>query len=352
MELYICEHNQYMQPIPVAVVDTFKSLIWTKRYFNCGDFELYTPATAELLPYLVRDNYVMRDDDDSIMLIEDVHIQTDAENGNYFVIKGRSIESILMRRVFNYPRTVKSTDYINTAISYLFGYFTGNRSLSIIIVDQLFRIAGDVNAQFTGVTLYDAIKSILQPLGLWFRLGIGTSLNVLTLFLIQRNEVNVIFSPEFDNLVNSEYSSESQNLANYAFVAGEGEGSSRIVYGVQADGTSIQHNTGINLREIYVDARDISSNNGEIPTAEYVELLKQRGISKLTEDHSLNEVFQAEVNPVAPFKYKTDWNLGDIVTVKNEYGIEAKPRIVEVIECWDDSGYSVIPTFEELEVQT
>lgn len=351
MELYICEPNQYLQPVPVAVIDTFKSLIWTKRYFNCGDFELYTGANADLLPFLVKDNYIMRDDDDSIMLIEDIRIQTDAESGNYFIITGRSIESILKRRVFQHPKTVKTSDYINNAIYSLFNFFTGNRALSIIVVDQLHKVPGSVNAQFTGVTLFDAIKSILQPLGLWFKLSVGTNLNVLVLSIIERGKVDVIFSPEFDNLVNSNYVAESQELANYAFVAGEGDGSSRIVYGTQTDGTSVQHNTGIKLREIYVDARDISSNDGEISTPEYIELLKQRGITKLIEEHSTKEMFEAEVNAIMPFEYKKDWDLGDIVTVTNQYGVTAEPRIVEVIECWDDTGYTVIPTFDALEVQ-
>ena len=66
---------------PVAVIDSFKSLIWTKRYFACGDFELYIPADKSLLEYLQPDNFLVRDDDDSVMVIEKLLLQTDAESG-------------------------------------------------------------------------------------------------------------------------------------------------------------------------------------------------------------------------------------------------------------------------------
>ena len=46
------------------------------------------------------------------------------------------------------------------------------------------------------------------------------------------------------------------------------------------------------------------------------------------------------------FVYKTDYNLGDVVTVENEYGISVGARIVEVVEVDDDNGYSVQPKFE------
>ena len=51
------------------------------------------------------------------------------------------------------------------------------------------------------------------------------------------------------------------------------------------------------------------------------------------------------------YKYKTDYNVGDIVTVENEYRITAETRIIEMIESWSaDKMYTAIPTFENWEV--
>ena len=40
MELYLLDENFVAQ----SIIDNFKSLIWTKRYYTCGDFELYMPC--------------------------------------------------------------------------------------------------------------------------------------------------------------------------------------------------------------------------------------------------------------------------------------------------------------------
>ena len=59
---------------------------------------------------------------------------------------------------------------------------------------------------------------------------------------------------------------------------------------------------------------------------------------------------EGEVEPTMTFEYRKDYNLGDVVTTENQYGLKATPRIIEIIENWDDSGYKIVPTFEEWEV--
>lgn len=95
MELYIL--NQTFKR--VAVIDQYRSLIWTRRYWDVGDFELYIPADPDLLQYLQIGFYVFREDCENTMMIEHIEIKTDAENGNYFIISGRGVENILSYRV-------------------------------------------------------------------------------------------------------------------------------------------------------------------------------------------------------------------------------------------------------------
>ena len=49
------------------------------------------------------------------------------------------------------------------------------------------------------------------------------------------------------------------------------------------------------------------------------------------------------------YKYKEDYNLGDIVNIVNEFGISINARITEIIESQDDNGYTIEPTFENIE---
>lgn len=83
----------------------------------------------------------------------------------------------------------------------------------------------------------------------------------------------------------------------------------------------------------------------------YEVYLLNRGYEKLSEFGS-NVSFEGIVEPNTTFKFKEDYFLGDKVTVRNEYGIEAGARIVEVMEICDDNGYSVEPKFEYTQTGT
>lgn len=330
---------------PVAVIDAYKSLIWTKRYYTYGDFELYMPADDALLEYLKPGYFVTRDDDDSVMMIEKLQIKTDVENGDFFIVSGPSLESLLAQRIV-YPQTViETTDPVqgiktliekNTTLSVV-----PNRSFPGLIINTDLSVSGDLTMQFTGDTLSKAVESICRRFGIGCKVALSGSNIILSFYL--GSEVDVIFSPEFDNLINSQYTFDISNEKNAGFVAGEGEGTSRKWC------VMTSNKTGLERRELFVDARDVSSNEGEIPMINYIRMLDQRGRQKLNE-HIVIQSFEAEIEPRMTYQYKTDYNLGDIVTIVNEYGITSKPRITEIIESWDETGYTVIPTFEELEV--
>lgn len=350
MDVYVLDSSF----IPVAVIDSYKSLIWTKRYYTCGDFELYIPANDSLLQYLQEDNFLMREDDDSVMVIESLEVQTDAENGDFFIVAGRSLESILARRVVM-TQTVVNADDVVQGIKNLIVSQTGNgnpdsyRAIPNLAIDDSLTVPETLVTQFTGTVLLDAVSQICTRFGIGFKMTATRSRNSyqITLSFYEGSEVDVTFSPEFDNMIESKYVRNYSNFANYAIVAGEGEGTSRIIMNVPR---STPTPKGLALREMFVDARDMSSNNGEISGSDYLDMLTERGMEKLAE-HDVTQSFESEIEPQMTYDYKTDYNLGDIVTVANAYGVTAKPRIIEIIESWDDTGYKVFPTFDALEVQ-
>ena len=73
MELLIL--NKLFQP--VSILEGYTSLIWTKRYYGYGDFELYIAADSALLDVLQKDFFITRSDDESVMIIEKIEIKTD-----------------------------------------------------------------------------------------------------------------------------------------------------------------------------------------------------------------------------------------------------------------------------------
>lgn len=345
MDIYFLDDDLREQ----FVLDSFKSLIWTKRYYTCGDFELYVPASADLTNVLNGCPYIMRDDDESIMVIENVQISTDVENGDYYTITGRSLESVLTRRIV-WAQTNLSTNDPAQAIYQLIAENVTEpeveeRTVLNFAVDDTFVGSGTLKMQITGAELAAVITDICKTFGLGWKVTRGDS-GEMVFALYQRGEVEVTFSPEFDNLISSQYYQHTESFKNVAVVAGEGEGTDRRRNVVNADSSAI----GLDRREVYVDARDISSNDGEIGDDEYMALLATRGEQKLLDEHSATHGFEGEVEPESTYVYKRDYDLGNIVTVSNGYGATAKPRIIEIIENWDDTGYKVIPTFEAWEV--
>ncbi len=341
MEIYVL-NSSFEQ---IAIIDTFKSLLWVTRYFEPGDFELYVPADNQLLDVLKFGYYLTREDDDTVMLIEKIEIQTDAENGNFFIVSGRSLESILDRRIVweqtnvnakacKATFTLLQKNVIEPSVS--------DRKISNFTIDTSSEDLVDsvLTQQFTGNGLLETIVNIAKQFGFGWRIKLVDKKFVYSCYL--RDEVDVTFSPEFDNLINSNYQCDQKALKTIALIAGEGEGIARktATYGT---------GSGLARRELYVDARDISSNEGEIQAAEYTELLQSRGKEKLSEN-VISQNFDGNIEPSTTYVYRKDYDVGNIVSIENEYGIVAKPRIVEIIESWDDNGYSVVPTFEKWEV--
>jgi hypothetical protein len=80
----------------------------------------------------------------------------------------------------------------------------------------------------------------------------------------------------------------------------------------------------------------------------YMRLIRRLAQDALAE-RKTTQSFEGEVDIVSSYAYKVDYNIGDIVKVINEYGIEAAARITEVMESDDvDNGFSVEPKFEYL----
>lgn len=366
MELYIL--NKSFQP--VAVIDQYSSFIWTRRYFDVGDFELYVPADPNLLDYLQTGYYVHREDCECTMIIEHIGIKTDAENGNYFIISGRSAESILSYRIvtaggFGASTAVAlccwlisieakgyNTPYYDREIDIIKDYITFDMSREVVVWNT-FRYENLLTAILSICKQYEfSFKFILTDnndgFNIQFYRGIDRTLG-------QTENSPVIFSPKFYNLINSQYVLDNSEDKTMAFIAGEGEGDSRsVIWTTKTYDPNHEHDVPKQLdrREIFVDARDLTSKKDDgtqMGTVEYAELLRSRGKEKLFETQTI-EGLSGEVDTTLQFVYRRDWDLGDVVSIENEYGMSATARIIEVVEVDDENGYRITPTFTEWEM--
>ena len=67
------------------------------------------------------------------------------------------------------------------------------------------------------------------------------------------------------------------------------------------------------------------------------------------EQRKITTSFNGEILNYNNYTYGVDYNLGDKVSIINEYGIRGNATITEITEVEDDTGYKLIPTLSEWE---
>ncbi len=341
----------------VALVDTYESFIWTDRYYSCGDFEFYTTISDGILDYIKQDYYLQNRDSEHTMIIEKLLIDSDMENGNHITVSGRSLESILDRRIIWGQKTLSGNlqNGIKTLLNEcVISPSDNNRKISNFVFEESTdpAITGlAIDAQYTGDNLYDVIRKICEEKSIGFKVTLNNKQFVFKLYAGTDRSYDqtavpyVIFSPNFENIINSSYIESRASLKNITLIGGEGEGAARKYTTVGSDGGS-----GLKRRELFTDARDISSDVGDgivLTDAEYTAQLQQRGKEKLAEHPDITS-FEGQVETTIMFKYGEDFFNGDVVQIANEYGHETKARILEIVISENEEGTSVYPTFKTI----
>ena len=216
------------------------------------------------------------------MIVEKIQITSDTEDGNHVTVTGRSLESILDRRIVwgqkllsgnlqNGIKTLLNENVISPSDS--------NRKISNFIFKESTDSAITklkLEAQYTGDNLYDVIQKICEEQGIGFKITLNDKKQfVFELYAgfdrsyDQTENPYVIFSPKFENIINSNYIESKASLKTVTLVGGEGEGAGRRY-------TTVGGGSGLNRRELFTDARDISSNVGSddaLTDAEYMACL-------------------------------------------------------------------------------
>lgn len=352
MELLVLNTNYES----IAVLDTYESLIWTDRYNSYGDFEMFFAMDESSLQYLKEDNYLWLKDSEHTMIIEDIRIDADTEDGNHLVVTGRSLESILERRIIWGQRVF--TGNLQTAIHTMLNECIISPSIADRKISNFRFVASTdpkitsltIDNQYTGDDLYTVIKGLCEENNIGFKI-ILTDDNWFEFSLYagvdrsydQTENPYVVFSPNFENIINSNYFSSKASYRNVTLVAGEGEGTARKT-------TVVGSGSGLNRREVFTDARDISSETEDgvtLSDTEYYAQLRSKGLKTLA-DHPITTAFEGEVEVTRLFKYGEDFYIGDIVQIANEYGNEGSAYISELIISRSEEGLSVYPTFKTI----
>lgn len=336
----------------IAIFDVFDSLIWVDRYNEYGDFEIFIPVSEEVLSYLQKDYYVYFKESEHLMIIEDIKIVSNIEEGNYLIVTGRSLESILDRRII-WEQTVLTGNFQNGIQSLLNSSIINPTITDRKISNFIFEASTDLaitSLEFDvqinrGLNLYEVIRDLCVERNIGFKVILNDNNQfVFSLYAGEdrsyEQSVNpyVVFSQGFDNLVEVNYSESKRLHKNVTLVAGEGDEMDRksTIVGVQQ---------GLVRREMYSNASEISqSNQGVTMTdAEYVLQLIQRGKVDLSKA-IVHKDIDCKIDNTSPmFEYKDDYFMGDVVQINVGYGIETRARVVEMMYSVSHEGVESYP---------
>jgi hypothetical protein len=355
VELYILDPLNRRQ----YVIDQFISLIWTERWQTVGDFQLNIFSTYQTRSLLKPDTWLAMNRSNYVMRIESVEDDQNSDGSAVLVIKGRSIEAILLDRaakesmvdlttspqwtLTNPPATVARTIFHSICVlgvldpgDIIVGVVEGTFMAASTIAEP----TDPITLNLTPTTVYDAISTkicITWELGLrllrqdstgqlYFDVYAGSDRTTAQTILPP-----VVFAPQLDNLQNTKELTTIDTAKNVAYVFSPA--GSAIVYASGVDPTV----DAFERRVLVVDASDITDPTG-ISAA-----LTQRGAQALAAART-NFLFDGEVTAQSQYSYGTDYNLGDLIEQQNIDGVATDMRVTEQIFTQDATGEKSYPT--------
>lgn len=252
--------NQELETI--GIVDTYKSLIWSDRYNQLGDCELYVAASDEMINILQMGNYLFSNNDDMVCRINKMEIDTSSEEGNYLIVNGTDVKSFLDQRIIwgimncngnveDFIRLMVTNTLATPQMSY--------RKLVTPTSRQLLYLGDKSN--FTEITteqvsyknVGEKVREYCTQYGWGYKIILNNNAFYFYLYKGTNRSNTVVFSDNYENLSSTKYTEDDTNLGNVALIGGQGEGSSRSTR-YSGNGKSVDR------YEIFVDAKDLSSN--------------------------------------------------------------------------------------------
>lgn len=360
MEIYVLDDLLRRE----TVVDRFVSLIWTERYNAYGDFQLVIHSNVQSRQLLGQGEMLAINGSDRVMVIENVEDKDDSDGRSLLTLTGRSLEAIMERRVNSgSPFDTGAGGANNYNATGTPGAIARNQfdahcrnntkfpgdNIPFITTGSLYP-AGTIAEPDTTITMvidrndvYTAVKNICDIYGLGFRLYRGPDTSKLYFDIYTGNDLTtaqtskpaVIFSPDLENLTNIAQLSSIENYKNVAYVLAPN--GSRVVYSNNVDASV----SGFDRRVLFVDASDITTAAGTALN----DALDLRGAQELAKNKSLTAL-DGEIPQNGKYRYRVDYNLGDILEMRNNDGVTNRMRVTEQIFVDDEQGERSYPTLK------
>jgi hypothetical protein len=358
MELYIYDSDLVLY----GVIDEITSFIWTRRYWACGEFKLLVPFTENHAALLVKRRLLMKRGDMDAGEIRYVNINKNKQGMEEIEVQGRFATNWIGKRIV--LRQIVTTDKTQNILRRIVTENITNSTPDTRRIDNIYfaDVSGiqrdNINyasEPFTNALLACETAAKASKLGFHIYVDIKQGRYYFRVYdgkdLTADQQVNppCIFSQEFDNILEQEYTNSIENLRSTAYVGGEETqlAPRRVMEAGSAAAGLEREEVFINATDITQTYKDANGNDVTMSDAQYESMLIQRGNSEL-EHYAETLAFSSKVNTHTNLKYKGDYDLGDRVTCVNKrWGIKINVRITEISEIYQKNIEEIEITFGE-----
>lgn len=372
MELYTLDTNFRK----AELIDTYISAIWTERYTDLGDVVLSVEANLKNRTLLAPGTFLGHPDSEFIMVIESHDVQD-----GVLKVTGATIDKTFAHRLIwpslddytvnqyitdSWPpgqamwevvkRYCAPSGWFDVASGFAYGTLISGNILDSLVMGS--KAMEGTFAQFTAKRgpVLDFVKEIGQANNVGWKLTANiftAELTFTTYYGKDRTSGQstwplVRFSPNLDSLANIKELLSNSNYRTVAYAispdfdpaveffgASAYLGKAYAYPGAAEDGTYKHRALLVEVTGLNVDT---------IPDfATYKSVMDTHAKTALAENNG-TKVVDGEIVPDSEFVYGTDYGLGDIIELQDQYGYIQKARITEYIRSKDANGSRAYPT--------
>lgn len=357
-------------------INNISSASWIERYRAPGEFTIKAPVTSNLREDLFIGRVITHLDTEELMIVENHEIDENADGEEpQIVITGRSFETTLEYRSVGenidenggtagpLPDYAMGSNYahvnaVHLVNNHIFGpnitaghpehaddqlYFVFTESINSFGITPTPAVARVIKRG----TVYQRMIELLEVDDFGIRVRrptIDSPTSGTTRFVIHNGydkTADVIFSYASGDLINSRYFFSLKGLRTHVHVVSK--------YNEIRVGDPGPYDF---MRRIaYLDASDLDEKFATYPTGtdrtNVLAAMQARGEDylKFAKETSL---VSTDVSMSTKYKYRRDYDIGDVVSVEGNYGVSGVMRITEHAEFQDENGETGYPTLSAL----
>lgn len=358
------------------IINGYKTLEWTERFTDPGEFKLKAPVSSGLRSKLPVGTLVSHVDTLELMYVTSNEIQTDTEEDEPpLIITGKSMEAWFRHRIVgddietyiiggvrayeliaDYLLAFDSSwnqcrDMINQHINATFAIGTEDEVPGFIAISDQQHIGPNTvqDRIMRKQNLHSAVLELLAVDNFGIKSVRPNTTNVdptTTEFRIHNG---------FDLRDSVRFSHALGDLEGTQYFWSE-EGYKTDFYAVSTFFHMRSSNTpeGLDRRVMFVDCTDLDSHYtddemwapaGPPPSPEEITttFMDIRGQQALRAQNP-TAIMSTDISKTTQYKFREDYNVGDIVHVSAEYGLDTVMRVMEHVEFEDELGEHGYPT--------